>query len=107
MDKTIQINVTQEDINNGKPHCASNCPVAIAVHRAFENQGIWLNLILVNNYSILIRAGINAGPPNCIIGIPKKVYDFIRAFDSKGSPNINSPITPFSFELTYDNDMLK
>ena len=80
-----QIEVTQDDINNGKPHTCSSCPVALAISRTTNYKaevGLYI-ITLFNSKGFSYRS----------IKIPADIRQFIKAFDSY------MPVSPFSFEL--------
>ena len=90
------IEVTQEDIDGGYKGWACECPIALALNRAFNTIGSCATLAgLYVTYK-----GIKKRFP---VGI--EICNFIREYDS------NKPVKPFSFELVeseevkvYEND---
>ena len=76
------INVTEDDIKNGKPKESMHCPVAIACHRAAPDH----------NFSIL-HDEIEVDESGVIAECPWSVFDFVEAFDS------GRKVQPFTFEL--------
>jgi len=85
----IKIEVTEKDIEKakkflktGKIGIANNCPVALALKRATNNQSLW---VCCDSY---------CPAPATLIRLPKKVSDFIEKFDAL------LPVKPFSFFIS-------
>ena len=78
----IHVNVTQRDIEKGKPKEILCCPVALAVHRAIPN-----NLSYVGTCYMSVDGRI--------FDWPTKIIRFIQHFDS------NLPVKPFKFILRF------
>jgi len=78
------VQVTQSDIDMGKRHNACDCPVALALKRAFNTE---------------VRVGCNdffVGTPNpnlLAYGLPLAATRFITAFDNRRK------VEPFEFEV--------
>lgn len=79
----MKIEVTQEDINNGKQGNATACPIALAATRAFKVS------VLVG-YSLLIVGEVWRGRT---YKLSPAAYDFRRSFD------VGEPVQPFTFEV--------
>ena len=77
----IRVNVTQRDIEKGKPRKILFCPVALAVQRAIPN----LSYVGTGCMSVDGR----------IFDWPTKIIRFIQHFDS------NLPVKPFKFILRF------
>ena len=76
----IEVDVTQEDINNGRKFNCIMCPVALAIKRAIRNPK-------VSVFSILARIDTED------YFFPKKVQNFIQNFDG------SILVEPIKFEL--------
>lgn len=83
----LRIKVTQNDIDNGTPGKECECPVALAIKRAFE-----VDSVSVGDARIVIGCDIYR--------TPKIVREFVWAFDAP-EPDW-PPFTPFSFELPLE-----
>lgn len=89
----VTINVTQQDIDNGKTCVSSDCPVAWALNRVLKT-GHWSQ---IGNPSFTIWTN------NEVVHqayLPSPVGDFIRRFDSF------LDIDPFTFQLELPERML-
>ncbi len=82
-----EINVSQEDIDNGIPKNSSRCVVATAVARAIPDA----MHILVDYQTI--RFSLPADRKRLIYLTPQAVEDYVIAFDA------GDPIQPFRFGL--------
>lgn len=88
--KSMIINVTQEDIENGIRHSCFSCPIALAVKRetgcncSVESANFHLKA------RIFMMGSYEAYFPG------KEAEDFINNFDG------GKPVKPFSFELDVD-----
>lgn len=80
----MTINVTQDDIRDGKRYRCGECPVALAIKRACGT-----NNVLVNRLSVIVNGGSK-------IPMPDAGIDFICRFDD------TLPVKPFSFELPIE-----
>jgi len=82
----VTIEVTADDIANGKPGVCSLCPIALAILRALPGWGD----ATVTNWHVF--------PPDdgfAEIDLPSAACDFIESFDCLGQ----AAVEPFSFEL--------
>lgn len=77
------IQVTQEDINNGRRGNCYYCPVALAVARIFN----------AHNFIYVGAEGICDVRKWTVPVLPPEVFDFICKFDRQ------FPVAPFTFEL--------
>jgi hypothetical protein len=77
---TYVINVTQEDIDEGKPVVCNECPVALAIARALPGCEIHVlgTIVIVNGM---------------YYQLPDECLDFVTRFDDGKS------VSPFSFTL--------
>lgn len=82
----MNIQVTQEDIDEGEPRIGNLCPVAKACRRALGCT------VFVDNTSV----GYSLHEQDFIKDLPKGVVDFIKRFDSG---NGTLELKPFEFEL--------
>lgn len=91
--RTIVINVTQEDIDEGLPDKCSQCPVALAVKRYVRPR-----------YYIMVSAQhLTVYPPGpaldqCLYPMPDSVSNFVQNFDDA------QRVKPFEFELEVEAD---
>src|SRR5256885_4584440 len=76
------IEVTAEDIANGKKSSITDCPVALALHRA------GFPTATVGAWSMMNGEGFDA--------LPEGVSQFIARFDG------GEPVEPFSFEVPWE-----
>jgi hypothetical protein len=80
---TYTINVTKEDIQNGKPIHISKCPVALAITRATGRTcEVDLDAIYVDGLGLVYS--------------PTEVVKFVRAFDD------GKNVDPLAFDLTLN-----
>ncbi len=75
------IEVTQEDIENGKRHSCDKCPIALAVQRTFKERWI-VSATFAAPYQ---RPGV--------ADLPNEAMSFVVAFDA------DTNVFPFAFEL--------
>jgi hypothetical protein len=87
-----EINVTQEDINNGGKKQCTMCPIALATKRTFPNA-IWISV--TQAYIRVVNAG--DGERGTEYLSPLGVEQFINDFDR------GRPVSPFSFTVNSDN----
>jgi hypothetical protein len=88
---TVRIEVTKEDIENGKRQDPYGCPVACALKRV---TGIPVRVGV-------FTASIDDGTPYFhYVPLPAEVAKFITAFDTN-SIDTAALIVPFSFEFEY------
>lgn len=81
---TLEIDVTQDDIDNGIPHSFSNCAIARAVRRRTGIKDIGVSRVVFVNLTEW--------------QLPVGAIDFIRRFDN------NEPVVPQKFKLTFVRD---
>lgn len=96
--RTITINVTQEDIDNGEVGNPKSCPVALAVKKVVKADlilvdSIYLTLLWDSKRFLFFR---KAGAEKTRV-LPEKAKRFIRNFDAFG--NSDKYVKPFSFEI--------
>lgn len=92
---TVTVEVTQDDIDNGKRGAVKLCPFALALRRAL--------IALFNDPALEVSVGpsdavyrFGEGRPNWWIDFPESVRDFIKKFDTK------QPVSPFAVDLTWE-----
>lgn len=78
----MRIEVTQEDIENGKPYSAWSCAIAVAIRRATRREIVWVKL--GENTIALYRREIP---------LPHSVKEWAERFDEGRS------VEPFTFDL--------
>lgn len=77
------INVTQEDINNGKPGEPSYCPIALAAQRVIpERVRVRTRIMNIGKYG------------ETVVSLPIVAVEFVEDFDA------HCKVQPFSFEIT-------
>lgn len=86
MPKSLIIDVTQEDIDEGKRFEPCGCPVALAVQKKIPERRV-----------IVYSHKIQIGEDEIFVELPPSAKEFICKFDKKS--NDKSPVSPFSFEL--------
>jgi hypothetical protein len=82
----IRVEVTAEDIGQGRPFCGDGCPIFLAVHRACSAIPGHPRPRMVSYWRVDFT---NDGAA----GLPVKATDFIVSFDA------GRPVAPFAFEL--------
>lgn len=87
----LRVEVTQEDIDNGVIASPQNCPIALAVKRELTAQGYHYLGIIVGNMQVQVL--YDAYCPVARYNLPVEAYNFILAFDNKGT------VEPFTMEL--------
>jgi hypothetical protein len=80
----MKINVTQEDIDLGKPRCPWDCPIARAVQRQTRDEAYRVLPGLVYKWDDNSQAEM----------LPPEACEFIQQFDGNGKASVK----PFSFE---------
>jgi len=83
----IEVDVTQEDINNGEQGKYRICPIALAVNRKLTNHYCG-----VTPYDIFLYKKDTNGFVTCL-DVPNKVTDFMLDFDTE------KEVKPFKFNL--------
>ena len=96
-----QIDVTQDDIENGVPGNAQYCPVALALARACPGV-LWR---VRDGCAIRHECGPDA--TSTWIHLPRYVWDWVREYDrvSNVPPSLSeyaAGASPFEFELVDD-----
>ncbi len=79
----MKIEVTEDDIRNGKSYDCMTCPIALALSRAFKES---LH-VRATPFSLFVD-----NPPR-IFNPPQSVVAFMVDFD------MHHPVQPFTFEL--------
>lgn len=85
------IEVTQEDIDNGKPADGSCCAVARALHRATGNDRLYVRCSEIVELTEIGKFG------RSVASLPKDVQDFIQRFDNL--PRMAIKPTKFDIKL--------
>lgn len=104
---TVEIEVTQEDINSGIRKSCIDCPIALAVKRKFPNLKVWIGGI---NESLSLNT--------FWIPLPENAKRFIREFDigalvirtlipSEEMWQLNATEVPFKFSIDVPSHFLK
>ncbi len=82
----MRIEVTQDDIDQGRPHSASSCAIALAACRALNRE---VGEVRVG-HGILLVDRENTYPQK--LSLPKEAKEFICKFDE------SSDVAPISFD---------
>ena len=90
MTKTITVNVTQKDIDEGKERSCERCPVALAVNRALDTD---TNECSVSGYAVHLDGPTSTG----FAQLPDEAVKFIERFDCRRL------VTPFTFNITFQD----
>lgn len=80
----MTIQVTAEDISNGKPHRTSWCPVALAFRRATGG---------ISSVSVNLKSARQFDSHHKGWDLPPEATNFIKRFDA------GLPVEPFEFEV--------
>lgn len=84
----IEVNVTQNHINRGKPDDASNCPIALALFEIMEKNNIRVEVEVVPDQVTLSNI-LEASN----FELPESAANFVAKFDN------NERVMPFKFTL--------
>jgi hypothetical protein len=98
MTTTIQVSVTQEDIEHGDRRCRGTCPVARALDRWLLPPGA-----LVDYKGGAIESGTSyySWTRYYFFALPDTAASFMKTFDVGGR------VEPFSFMITLPSELLK
>lgn len=83
----VKVEITQEDILNGKRNRATCCPIALALERVLAKR------VYVNSTEFFVQRN-----PTERISLPKEVCDFIHGFDIWGKES--KDVHPLVFWLS-------
>ena len=88
----MNVSITNEDIDNGRPDHTCLCPIAIAIERALRKRGLDIRGVQVeaSHVEIAYYAG---GIRWRRITLPQEARTFIERFD------YGTEVEPFEFEL--------
>ena len=92
----IQIDVTQDHINNGKRYECNACPIALAFQKHINDDYSFE----INDEYIDVVTKFN-GYTQDEITVPYTVTAFVRNFDSR------KPVEPFSFQIDIQDRFLR
>jgi len=95
--KTVKINVTKYQIENGTRVSPYNCPIARAIRRNIMIKGDRYKDVSVGADNV----DIFSLPKTVNVKLPKEAKEFIRRFDS------GLPVKPFSFTLRVPDKFAK
>jgi hypothetical protein len=93
----VTIDVTQADIDDGKPGLPCACPIWLAISRALAALGVNLAVRVGISDVALVAAG---APGDVIADLPTSASDFIGWFDCALT------VWPFSFELEIPDHLI-
>ena len=82
--KTVRVEVTAEDIEEGQPNMCRACPVALAIRRATKAEEVFV----IRTATIYPPAGMSY-----VVALPYEVITFIERFD------LDAHVEPFEFSL--------
>lgn len=90
--KTITVDVTQDDIANGKQGECGFCPIALALNRhAPANH----HFTVGSSTATLLREDRSDSIPLETVLLPRVAEAFVRSFDHRYT------VEPFTFDLTF------
>lgn len=93
---TRKVEITAEDIANGKPKECSRCPGALAIYRAFPEA----KFVDVMDQEVQLAFPSNRRTYSTYVwqtaDTPEVLEQFINKFD------LRKPVEPISFELTFN-----
>ena len=87
----LQINVTQELIDQGVKRDCLMCPFALASCKAVEHTKYWFVASLRDRLRLITPSGTD-----CDIMYPRRAIDWIQRYDD------DKKVRPISFELDTD-----
>lgn len=93
----VKIEVTKDDIKNGKLDHSSKCPVALAMKRKIKNM-VW---VFSEEFYLKDYMGFYKS-----YDMPKKTGDRITKFDGAKDKNTKN-MTPFSFVVNVPEKFVK
>ena len=89
----MKIQVTQSDIDSGKPEKVCLCPIALAIDRALRGHGYDVQIVEVERSCVDITYAIAGCARWRAIELPLAARNFIKWFD------FGYKVEPFEFEL--------
>jgi hypothetical protein len=89
---TVKVEVTQDDINNGKRGECSRCPLALAIRRAVRPE----ICVLVGSFDYVLQGDRTRHNRS----LPQIAKNFVRRFDDFAK------CKPVSFSLCIPDDLL-
>lgn len=93
MSRTVEISVTQEDIDAGEWREAERCPIALALRRCTGGRAY------VDEDTIALGERWPHGPFAVALEAPPEVQAFVRRFDDCDPRRRPRPLSPFTFTL--------
>jgi len=87
----MRINVTQQDIDFGKPACGAACPITLAIKRAIPSA------LLIMTFTTWMEITHADGTYESY-NLPPSAKEFIAAYDVSRRI-LTSDARPFSFEI--------
>lgn len=95
----IRVKVTADDIENGRRHACYQCPVALAINRAFKGKiKARVDVGMIGLYNMISKS--TAPLHAATIVAPVEVNDFVLAFDHKVAGAY-----PFEFDLPVPDEV--
>ena len=98
--RLIEIEVTQEDLDQGERHCAVSCPIALAVKRqtSCDEVAVYNNQVELTNHD-------EGGDPESIFSffMPGWLRTFVDQFDHGTVPDL-PPTTFINIPRSFSKD---
>jgi len=93
----VDLEVTQENIDNGIRYSIDRCPIGLAVRKILNLPEYGQpGLEIIDNFiSVVSFSGMFTSKILAVADVPKEVESFIDDFDSE------KPVFPFKFQLTF------
>lgn len=94
--ESVQVNITEVDIEEGIAKSCSECPAARAIRRALKKQGYLFSSVLVNKFEVSMDLSwAFKHSALFVVSAPEVLHDFVGKFDA------GEPVKPISFALCF------
>ena len=112
--KKVKINVTEEDIAEGRPYDCKGCPIALALRRVIK-AGTRIEvrdlcvLVEIPEQMARVKNNVVTDEDTHVFGrdlfmfqcnLPEQARSFISAYDAGPNSRIKNPPQPFTFTLS-------
>jgi hypothetical protein len=101
--RKITVNVTQEDIDAGKPQQPCFCPVALAINRVLgltaDDEMVYVDRYEVTFWKTRFPIDDDQELEYREVELPQEAIDWIEEYDLGGDGLIVADVSPFTFEL--------
>jgi hypothetical protein len=112
--KKVKINVTDEDISEGRPYDCKGCPIALALRRVIkastriEVRDLCV-LVEIPEQMARVKNNVVTDEDTHVFGrdlfmfrcnLPEQARSFISAYDAGPNSRIKNPPQPFTFTLS-------